>query len=201
MFKQIRFHAILASALFLGSCTSSKFMVSPPFTTTSAIASLSEGMTQVEVESKLGIPAFEVISHVDGGMWISYNYRVTNYIAPITNYGNGLAVAEPGEEPVSVDAPEARNIGTMQYGDWGLLYILYKDGQYTASIAETGKTQGNELEVLRSSLQNHAAESPFFLVGNRLYNKDENGVLKVMSDDGCCRGNRHGKIETRRKNQ
>ena len=77
---------LFLTALLATSCTSNKLMVSPPFTTSTAISSLSPGMSQQEVESKLGISAYEVLSSVAGDMWVSYNYRVTTYMLPSTNY-------------------------------------------------------------------------------------------------------------------
>ena len=89
----VKFTPVLFLTVLLAtSCTSNKLMVSPPFTTSTAISALSPGMSQQEVESKLGISAYEVLSSVDGDMWVSYNYRVTTYMMPITNYAEGLAV-------------------------------------------------------------------------------------------------------------
>jgi hypothetical protein len=171
---------LFLTALLATSCTSNKLMVSPPFTTSTAISSLSPGMSQQEVESKLGISAYEVLSSVDGDMWVSYNYRVTTYMMPITNYAEGLAVAGPESQPTSVDDPSARNQGVLQYGDWGMLYVLYENGKFSSAVTQAGESKSNELEVLRSSLKNHNDESPVYTVGDRSYSKDENGVLRVL---------------------
>ena len=180
MTKRLSFPLLIATLLFASACTSNKLMVSPPFTTSSAISSLTPGMSQQEVESKLGIPAYEVLSSVDGDMWVSYNYRVTTYMMPITNYSEGLAVAGPESQPTSVNDPAARNQGVLQYGDWGMLYVLYEKGSFSSAVTQTGETKSNDLEVLRSSLKNHNSESPVYTVGSRSYSKDENGVLKVL---------------------
>lgn len=169
------------------SCTSNQLLVSPPFTTTSEIANLSTGMSREEAESALGIPAYEVLSMVDGDLWVSYNYRVTSYIAPVTNYAYGLSVGGEDNQPVSVDAPSARNRGTLHYGDWGVLYVLYSDGQLKSSITQSGEGKSNDLEVLQASLKNHSADSPVYVVGKHGYVKDENGVLKLLPKRQCQR--------------
>lgn len=188
-----RFGFVLGALLLLGatSCTSNQFLVSPPFTTTAEIANLAAGMSRAEAEGALGIPAYEVLSMVDGDLWVSYNYRVASYIAPITNYANGLSVGGADAQPVSVDAPSARNQGTLQYGDWGVLYVLYSDGKLASSITQAGQGTSNDLEVLQASLKNHSADSPVYMVGKHGYVKDENGVLKLLPQRQCQRGGGH----------
>lgn len=182
-----RIGLVLGAVLVLGatSCTSNQFLVSPPFTTTTEIANLTSGMTRAEAESALGIPAYEVLSMVDGDLWVSYNYRVASYLTPITNYANGLGVSGSDAQPVSVDSPAAKNQGTLQYGDWGVLYVLYSEGKLATTITQAGQGNSNDLEVLQASLKNHSTDSPVYVVGKHGYVKDENGVLKLLPEREC----------------
>jgi len=182
-----RMGLVLGTVLVLGatSCTSNQFLISPPFTTTAEIANLTSGMTRSEAESALGIPAYEVLSMVGGDLWVSYNYRVASYLTPITNYANGLNVSGPDAQPVSVDAPAAKNQGTLQYGDWGVLYVLFSEGKLATTITEAGQGNSNNLEVLQASLKNHSTDSPVYVVGKHGYVKDENGILKLLPEREC----------------
>ena len=81
---------IFAITISLSSCLSSKFIISPPFTSTEEITSLKPGMTITEVNNSLGINPYEMLSTVEDDMWVSYNYRVKNLINPITSFSNGL---------------------------------------------------------------------------------------------------------------
>ena len=188
-------------ALFASSCASNKLMMSPPFTSSTAISSLSPGMSQEEVESKLGIPAYEVLSSVDNDMWVSYHYRVSTYLMPITNYAEGLDVTTPDAQPTSADDPSVRNQGVLQYGEWGMLYVLYENGSFSSAVTETGQAKSNALEVLRSSLKNHSDDSPVYVVGDRSYSKDENGVLRVLRVKDDIRPRCRDDVKRNRNNQ
>ena len=79
-----------ALVVFGTSCMSEKYMVSPPFTTVDNIAKVSVGMSTADVNTTLGISPYEVLSNVDGGVWMSYHYRVQEHILPITSMAQGL---------------------------------------------------------------------------------------------------------------
>jgi hypothetical protein len=178
--KLMKHLGILMIVTALTSCVSSKYMISPPFTSTDEITALKKGMTKSEVETTLGITSYDILSLVDNDLWVTYNYRVKNLITPITSFSQGLDNAGENKKPTNVDDIGARNIGEIQYGDWGTLYVLFSDGSYASSFSELGVDKSNDLVTLKSSIKNHVAKGPVFLVNDKAYIENENGVLQSV---------------------
>ena len=179
----------LIISCMLSSCMSSKFFVSPPFTSTDEITSLTPGMSLDEVNKVLGINPYEFLSIIDGDMWLSYNYRVKNLITPITSFSEGLENAGENKKPVNVNDPESRNSGEIQYGDWGVLYVQFEDGVYRSSITDFGVEKSNNLEIITTSINNHNSKFPVFMVNDKAYVENKDGVLQSV-DWRRCRMNR-----------
>jgi hypothetical protein len=176
----MKYLGILMIVTMTTSCLSEKFMVSPPFTSTDEITALSVGMTQLEVETTLGIAPYEVLSLVDGSLWVTYNYRMKNFITPITSFSKGIDQATPNRKPTNVDDLEARNAGEVQYGDWGVLYVQFDNGIYASSFSDSGMDKSNGLESMKASLKNHSTKGPIFFVNKKGYVENENGVLQSI---------------------
>ena len=179
----------LIISCILSSCLSSKFMVSPPFTSTEEIASLTPGMSMDDVNKALGINPYEFLSTIDGHMWLSYNYRVKNLITPITSFSQGLENAGENKKPINVDDIESRNSGEVQYGDWGVLYVQFEGGVYKSSISDFGVEKSNNLEIITTSINNHNSKYPVFMIEDKAYIENKNGVLQSV-DWRRCRRNR-----------
>ena len=182
------------SLIVLGtSCMSEKYMVSPPFTTVDNIAKVAEGMSTADVNTTLGISPYEVLSNVDGGVWMSYHYRVQEHRLAITSLVQGMDQVGPNRKPESVDDLSAQNAGALQFGDWGTLYVLYVDGVFKSSVSEKGMQLGNDLQVVEGSIRNHAQDSPVFIVKGKPYTAEEGGTL--VSPDRRWRKERNKRSE------
>lgn len=190
MRKALLYFALI---VFGTSCMSEKYMVSPPFTTVDNIAKVAVGMSTADVNTTLGISPYEVLSNVDGGVWMSYHYRVKEHIIPITSMAQGLDQVGPNRKPESVDDLSAQNSGALQFGDWGTLYVLYVDGVFKSSVSEKGMQLGNELQVVEGSIRNHAQEAPVFMVKGKPYTSEADGTL--VSPDRRCRKQRNKRSE------
>ena len=182
------------SLIVLGtSCMSEKYMVSPPYTTVDNIAKVAVGMSTADVNATLGISPYEVLSNVDGGVWMSYHYRVQEHRLAITSLAQGMDQVGPNRKPESVDDLSAQNAGALQFGDWGTLYVLYVDGVFRSSVSEKGMQLGNDLQVVEGSIRNHAQDSPVFIVKDKPYTAEEGGTL--VSPDRRWRKERNKRSE------
>jgi len=183
--------------LFGISCMSEKYLVSPPFTTSDQIATLQNGMTLDEVNTTLGIAPYEVVSNIDGEMWTSYHFRVKNYIVPVTSFAQGLDDAGPNRKPTSVDDLSAQNNGELQFGEWGTLFVHFSDGKFASAISEKGMSISNEIEMVVGSINNHNNNGVVYLINDKPYAADENGILQGLENRRWkrdeCRGGDSGK--------
>jgi hypothetical protein len=179
---------LLALMPLLGiSCMSEKFLVSPPFTTSDQIVSLQAGMTLDEVNNTLGIAPYEVLSNVGGEVWTSYHFRVKNYIVPITSFAQGLDNAGANRKPTTVDDLSSQNKGDLQFGEWGTLFVHFSDGKFKSAISEKGMHVGNEVQIIEGSLNNHNQNGVVYMINDKPYAPDAEGVLQGLENRRCKR--------------
>ena len=191
---------LLALMPLLGiSCMSEKFMVSPPFTASDQIVSLRAGMTLDEVNNTLGISPYEVLSNVGGEVWTSYHFRVKNYIVPVTSFAQGLDDAGPNRKPTSVDDLSSQNKGDLQFGEWGTLFVHFSDGKFKSAISEKGMNVGNEVQIIEGSLNNHNQNGVVYMINDKYYAADADGVLQGL-ENRCCRRNERNMGDSGKRN-
>lgn len=193
---------LLALMPLLGiSCMSEKFLVSPPFTTSDQIVNLRAGMTMDEVNNTLGIAPYEVLSNVEGEVWTSYHFRVKNYIVPVTSFAQGLDNAGPNRKPTTVDDLSSQNMGNLQFGEWGTLFVHFSDGKFKSAISEKGKSMGNEVQIIEGSLNNHNENGVVYMINGKPYALDAEGVLRGLENRRCkgndCKPNNSGKSKNK----
>ncbi len=126
MIKFILNLSVLILLMGIVSCSSSRFVVAPPFTNVNNISNLKTGQTFEEVNQVLGIPAYDILYSSGKDFLCFYNYRILdrkiNIDAPSAH---NTLMSTVHEE--SLSSEKAQIMGEAFYSEWRRVYINFKD--------------------------------------------------------------------------
>lgn len=152
MIKFILNLSVLILLMGMVSCSSSRFVVAPPFTSVNNISNLKTGQTFEEVNQVLGIPAYDILYSSGKDFLCFYNYRILdrkiNIDAPSAH---NTLMSTVHEE--SLSSEKAQITGEAFYSEWRRVYINFKDGKVSHYITNAGLQGANYIALINGTIK------------------------------------------------
>ena len=139
-------------SVFLFSWNGPRFVVAPPFTSVENIITLSQGQTIEQVNSSLGIQAYDILYLNDGNMLCFYNYRLLDRKINIQSKSAYNEQFKDSDDE-SLSSLKSQTAGKPFYSEWKRLYVNFKDGKLTHFITDGGLEDANYIVLVNGTLK------------------------------------------------
>ena len=136
----------------MSSCSSTQFVVAPPFTSVTNISNLKTGQTFDEVNNILGITAYDILYSSGKDFLCFYNYRILDRKINIDHpSAHNTLMSTTNEE--SLSSEKAQVTGEIFYTEWRRVYINFKDGKMSHYITTNGLKGANYIALINGTIK------------------------------------------------
>ena len=140
------FFTILISSLI--SCSQSRFIVAPAFTSVDKISKISQGDDLDKVNSLLGIGPYDIVYLNDNDFLCYYNYRILERKMNIDNSNKN----RKANKDKHLSSELSQTFGTPFYTEWKKLYVSFSNGSLSHYISDTGMERANYIQLVEGMI-------------------------------------------------
>ncbi len=152
MIKLIINVSILILLTGLLSCSSTQFVVAPPFTSVANISNLKTGQTLDEVNSILGISAYDILYSSGKDFLCFYNYRILDRKINIDHPSDHNTLMSTANEE-SLSSEKAQVTGEIFYTEWRRVYVNFKDGKMSHYVTTNGLKGASFIALINGTIK------------------------------------------------
>jgi hypothetical protein len=140
------FFTILISSLI--SCSQSKFVVAPAFTSVDKISKISQGDDFDKVNSLLGVGPYDIIYLNNNDFLCYYNYRLLERKMNIDNSNKNRKANKDNH----LSSETSQTFGSPFYTDWKKLYVSFSNGSLSHYTSDTGMERANYIQLVNGTI-------------------------------------------------